>query len=108
MKTIIFILFLTTGAANMIQAQFLKDLGTKAKEALDNSIDQTSDKIVDRGVNKPIDNATDAVLDSASEKLNSLFKKKNKKNKKNDDEEQAVASKTDSTAIRNSNQNNDE
>lgn len=108
MKTIIFILFLTTGAGSMVQAQFLKNLGTKAKEALDNSIDQTSDKIVDKSISNPIDKTTDTALDTAEEKLNSLFKKKNKKNKKNDDEEPAAVSKTDSIAIRNSNQDIDQ
>jgi len=105
MKTIIFILFLTTGAGSMVQAQFLKNLGTKAKEALDNSIDQTSDKIVDKSISNPIDKTTDTALDTAEEKLNSLFKKKNKKN---DDDEPAAVSKTDSIAIRNSNQDIDQ
>lgn len=100
MKKIILIIFLAVGIGSITQAQFLKDLKTKAKTAVDNSVDRSSDKVVDKAINVPADNITDTTLDKAGRKLKALFKKKNKKNKEVDKTEKEEALKTGSTETR--------
>lgn len=95
MKKIILIIFLAVGIGSITQAQFLKDLKTKAKTAMDNSVDRSSDKVVDKAINVPADNITDTTLDKAGRKLKALFKKK--KNKEADNTSQEEPLKTDST-----------
>jgi hypothetical protein len=79
MKKVFFFLFLTLGAGGIAQAQFLSKLKAKAKTAVGNSVDRSTDKVVDKAVNKTADNVTDKTLNKAGEKLNNLFRKKNKK-----------------------------
>jgi hypothetical protein len=105
MKTIIFNLFFLIGLGNMAQAQLLKNLKAKAKTAVDNSVERSSNKVVDKTINNPADNVTDTVLNKTEKKVQSIFKKKDKKNKATGDTEQHPVIRTDSTAIKPPNQN---
>lgn len=71
---------LSLGTATLTHAQFFDKLKTKTKTAANNSVDRSTDKTVDKAVTQPADKATDKILNSASDKLNGLFKKR-KKNK---------------------------
>ena len=95
MKKIVFILFLNICVGNIVQAQFLKNMKAKAKAAVDNSVDRSTNKVIDKAINSPVDNTTDTVLDKTSKKVNSLFKKKKTRNS-----EQNKISVSDSTAIK--------
>lgn len=102
MKKIIILLFLAFGIGTTSNAQFLKNLKTKAKTAMDNSINRSTDKVIDKTINNPADNITDSTLDISVRKLKSIFKKKkkNKQNNKPDESEQIIIPKTDSAATK--------
>jgi hypothetical protein len=97
MKKVIFILLLTIGAGYVGHGQLLKILKTKAKAAVDNSVDRSTNKVVDKVINNPADKVTDTVLTKAGNKVDTLIKKIAPKNKKPGDPEQPVPPLPDST-----------
>ena len=120
MKKIVFIIFLSIVAGNIVQAQLLKNIKAKAKTAMDNSVDRSIDKVIDKTINNPVDNATDTVLDKTGKKIDSLFKNKKKGNLEQNkvsgsesaaikpadaDSSAIVVPASDSTAIKPKNQN---
>lgn len=80
MKRIILILLFGISMGNIVQAQFLKNIKAKAKAAIDNSVDRSTNKVIDKAINNPMDNATDTVLAKSGRKVSGLFKKKKDKN----------------------------
>lgn len=79
MKKIMLILLLVFFTES-IQAQLFKTLKAKTKDAVNNSIDRSTNKLIDKTINNPVDNATDTVLTKSERKVDSIFKKRKGKN----------------------------